>query len=361
MRMKQPAFTYFFFLSLISCCLLGAEPIEGGYEPVGGDTIRQLNDLIEVTEINLSQLRELRQQFADYQKIKTRYLANQQDKEQILRMVKAASRLQQAIKTQNLNHALTLPRSKNSPSSRRSPTKKAFLAPNLMDPITYIDRLTGQRREEKVFWGSALGLLYGKGIWSRLLGAPLKHFVARCPWLSRFCGYWQQRACTKKQIRPFIESYEIDQKTEFSDPIDSYRSFNDFFIRKLKPSARPIAAGENSAVIPADGRFYFFQDIGHDTSFVVKGQRFNLTKFLQNETLAKQYAGGSMVLGRLCPTDYHRFHFPVSGIPQATHPIPGALYSVNPWAIRKNLDIFWTNKRTYCRMTSEQFGEVLLG
>lgn len=103
--MKHTIFTYFLLLSLISCCLLAAEQVEGGYEPVGGDTIRQLNDLIEVTEINLSQLRELRQQFVDYQKIKTRYLLNQQDKEQILRMVKAASRLQQAIQTQNLNHA----------------------------------------------------------------------------------------------------------------------------------------------------------------------------------------------------------------------------------------------------------------
>lgn len=228
-----------------------------------------------------------------------------------------------------------------------------------MDPITYIDRLTGEHREEKVFWGGALGLLYGEGMRSKLVGAPLKHFIARCPWLSQFCGYWQRRACTKKQILPFIESYDIDT-AEFADTVDSYGSFNDFFIRKLKPNARPIATGDKTAVIPADGRFYFFQDIGHDTSFVVKSQQFNLSKFLKNEALAKQYAGGSMVLGRLCPTDYHRFHFPVSGIPQETHPIPGPLYSVNPWAIRKHLNILWTNKRTYCRMASEQFGEVVL-
>lgn len=228
-----------------------------------------------------------------------------------------------------------------------------------MDPIYYIDRQTGQRCEEKVFWGGALGLLYGEGMRSRLLGAPLKHLLARCPWISRFCGCWQSRACTAKQIGPFIHTYGIDPD-EFMVPIEAFYSFNDFFIRKLKPSARPIATEEKTAIIPADGRFFFFQDIGQNTSFIVKGQQFNLPKFLQSEALAKQYAGGSMVLARLCPTDYHRFHFPVSGVPEATHPIPGALYSVNPWAIRKQLEIFWTNKRVYCQMASDHFGEVLL-
>ncbi len=92
-------------LLLFTCGLFSVEPaIEGGYEPVGGNTFRQLNDLIEVTEMNLSQLKELHRQFVDYQKIKAKYLLNQQDKEQILRMVKAASRLQQAIQAQNLSH-----------------------------------------------------------------------------------------------------------------------------------------------------------------------------------------------------------------------------------------------------------------
>ena len=210
-----------------------------------------------------------------------------------------------------------------------------------MEPIYYINRLTGQRCEEKVFWSGALGLLYGEGMRSRLLGGPLKQLLARCPLISQFCGYWQRRQKTAKAIKPFIESYGIDP-AEFAQSIESYQSFNDFFIRKLKPEARPIAAGENTAVIPADGRFYFFQDIGYDTSFTIKGQQFDLKKFLQSETLAKQYAGGSMVLGRLCPVDYHRFHFPVNGIPGKTHPIPGALYSVNPWAIKKNSTSFGT-------------------
>ena len=102
--MKRSILLSSFFL-LFTCGLFGAQAIEGGYEPVGGDTMRQLNDLIEVTESNLAQLRDLRQQFGEYYKIKAKYLLNQQDKKQILRMVKAASRLQKSIQAQNLAHA----------------------------------------------------------------------------------------------------------------------------------------------------------------------------------------------------------------------------------------------------------------
>ena len=99
----------FFLLSgvflTLACVVSAAECIEGGYEPLGGDTLRQLNDLIEVTESNLGQLRQIRQQFIDYQKIKAQCLSNQQDKEQLLRMVKAASLLQKAILSQNISQS----------------------------------------------------------------------------------------------------------------------------------------------------------------------------------------------------------------------------------------------------------------
>lgn len=47
----------------------------------------------------------------------------------------------------------------------------------------------------------------------------------------------------------------------------------------------------------------------------VKGQRFDLPSLLGSDTLAERYAAGAVVLSRLCPTDYHRFHFPCPGCP----------------------------------------------
>jgi phosphatidylserine decarboxylase len=92
---------------------------------------------------------------------------------------------------------------------------------------------------------------------------------------------------------------------------------------------------------------------------VVKGKKFDLATLLQDEELAAQYEEGSMVIARLCPMDYHRYHFPCDCYAGKTELINGWLYSVNPVAIKKNIDIFAENKRTLCELDSEKFGKVL--
>jgi phosphatidylserine decarboxylase len=67
-----------------------------------------------------------------------------------------------------------------------------------------------------------------------------------------------------------------------------------------------------------------------------------------------------MVITRLCPVDYHRFHFPGAGIPGAASSINGPLYSVNPIAMRRRPTLLWENKRCLTRLHTEAAGEVLL-
>lgn len=227
-----------------------------------------------------------------------------------------------------------------------------------MQPIYYIDRESKKRCEEKVYGAAFLKFLYGESTISRFIGAPLAFSLARFPMISAFYGYLQNRPESAKKIAPFIKNFQIDI-SEFAQNPSSYISFNDFFTRKLKPSARPLAAGLKTAVIPADGRYLFYQNIKKADGFVVKGQKFQLTNLLQDEKLAAEYEEGSIVLARLCPTDYHRYHFPCDCKAGKTSLINGWLYSVNPIAIRKNIQIFTENKRTLCVLDSEQFGKVL--
>ncbi len=224
--------------------------------------------------------------------------------------------------------------------------------------IVYIDRASGEQQKEKVYGEWLIKLLYGQGWTSKTAGTLLQALFCKNPYASALAGWWQNLPHTAKAIAPFIADYGIDSQ-EFLDDVSSYRSFNDFFIRQLKPSARPIAAGENRAIIPADGRYYFYQDIEKADGFVVKGQKFDLTKLLQSKELADKYRHGAMVLARLCPSDYHRFHFACDGIPDAAKPIPGELYSVNPLAIRQNIEIFTQNKRVLTTVETPQFGKVL--
>lgn len=228
----------------------------------------------------------------------------------------------------------------------------------MMDPIHYIDRLSGEEKTEKVFGKSALGLLYGDSALSKLIGRPLNRLWARNPLFSSLYGCWQKQPWTKRNIRSFIADYDVEA-SEFQEPIDAFNSFNDFFIRKLKTSARPVAAGDKVAVIPADGRYLFFPDVDAADGFIVKGKKFNLSTFLENDKLAEEYRHGTMIIARLCPSDYHRFHFPCDCIPGTSELINGWLYSVNPIALKKDIEIFTQNKRAITALETTAFGKVL--
>jgi phosphatidylserine decarboxylase len=216
--------------------------------------------------------------------------------------------------------------------------------------ITYIDRLTGKKMQEKVYGEDALKYLYSHSQTARLLRAA----VSRSPLISSLYGWLQSLPSSKKKVAPFIRDFAVDAH-EFLDPVDSFQSFNDFFIRKLKPESRPISSAP--FVAPADARYLGFQTLSEDT-VIVKGQTFNLEALFQNKALADQYRGGSLIMARLCPSDYHRFHFPADCTPGEAKLINGFLYSVNPLAIGQKLSIFWENKRKLTLLDTKDLGQI---
>ena len=227
-----------------------------------------------------------------------------------------------------------------------------------MSQIFYIDRQTKTVCKERIYGQFFLDLLYGH-MWLSKIAAPVfLPLVSQCHMLSHLYGCLQKSPMSRYKIRGFIKRFEVDEK-EFADPVETFGSFNDFFIRRLKPSARPIASGNDIAVLPADGRCLVFSDISVCDGFVVKGVKFSLDTFLADAELARQYEGGSMAIIRLCPSDYHRYHFPITCVPQEPIVINGALYSVNPMALKKDVAIFSKNKRTLTKLISRNFGTVL--
>lgn len=223
-----------------------------------------------------------------------------------------------------------------------------------MTDLYIIDRETKKKIEEKVPYKNALLFLYGNNPFAWLF-RPL---ICRLPFVSKFFGSKQRCPRSAKNIVPFIEKYGVDA-TEFRDPVESFKCFNDFFIRKLKPSARSIADGNDIAILPADGRYLAFQDINHEKGIFIKGKKFSLEKLLGDKKLAHKYAQGSIVIARLAPVDYHRFHFPCNCVPSEAKLINGPLYSVNPIALKRNINILAENKRVITRLKTEHFGTLL--
>lgn len=221
-----------------------------------------------------------------------------------------------------------------------------------MDPIRYFSRQTNSLETEQIYGERWLRLAY-----ENPCGVFLRHLIKR-QFFSRWYGRRMAKPKSRRLIDPFIEEFGLNP-AEFADSAESFRSFNEFFIRKLKPAARPFDPDPDSLLFPCDGRHLGFPNVSKIDAVFVKGQRFDLQALLQSEELAHKYAEGTLVLSRLCPVDYHRYHFPASGTPGESRLLNGLLFSVSPLALRRNLAYLWENKRVLTELVTAKFGTII--
>ena len=222
------------------------------------------------------------------------------------------------------------------------------------EPIICHNRYTNQPEQEQIYGEAPLRFAY-----ENPLGRGLLELIVKRRFFSRWYGWRMSKPGSRVRIGPFIAKYGLDP-ADFADAPESYGSFNDFFCRKLKPAARPIAAGENEIIFPADGRHLGFQNIADAPGIFVKGQRFDVPALLGDAALGERYRECTLVISRLCPVDYHRFHFPCAGTPGEPRLINGPLYSVSPIALRRRLACLWENKRVLTRLETPHLGTVLI-
>ena len=229
--------------------------------------------------------------------------------------------------------------------------------------ILYQDRLTGRLLEEKIPTYIRLGirLLYqgagSKPAESRAIKKLLKRQTMKQG--SKF-----DHPKSVSHIAPFVayHNLNLDEGLCFNlvlEPMEHFKSFNQFFYRKLRPDARTLCSPDQKvAICPADARTNCFQDIKNATNLWIKGKKFTLASLLNNEIEAKRYEKGSLAIFRLAPQDYHRFHFPVDGIVGETDFIAGTYYTVNPMAVRTTIDVYTENIRSVTYIQSKHFGQV---
>jgi phosphatidylserine decarboxylase len=221
-------------------------------------------------------------------------------------------------------------------------------------PIRVYNRYTKKTEVERVFGEGWLRFAYENPV-----GRFFVWLLARRAIFSRWYGYKMNKRTSALRVLPFIAEYGIDVD-EFAKSAFDYKTFNDFFYRALKPGVRPIAPGDKVAVFPADGRHLAFGDVLASPGFYVKGVTFTLAELIGDPATAKTFEGGAMLISRLCPVDYHRFHFSVSGVPAEPRQIDGWLYSVSPVALRHNLRYLVANKREITLIESPAFGPVAM-
>lgn len=104
-----------------------------------------------------------------------------------------------------------------------------------------------------------------------------------------------------------------------------YNTFNEFFAREIKESARPIAEPDNDKAISsiADCRLTTFPTVDLAKKYWIRGFGFTVARLVGSEDLANEFDGGSILIHRLAPQDYHRWHSPQSGVVESITDIPG--------------------------------------
>lgn len=224
----------------------------------------------------------------------------------------------------------------------------------MAEPIRYYNRYTQTLETERIFGEKWLRFAYEKP-----LGRAGVWLFARRKFFSAYYGWKMNKRRSALKIIPFIAEYDLDVD-EFAKRAFDFRTFNEFFYRSLKPESRPINAEADTAVLPADGRHLAFPNVDMAEGFYVKGAKFTLAELLGDAALADKFAGGAMLISRLCPVDYHRFHFPVAGQPSEARLINGYLYSVSPIALQRNIRYLVENKRMITLVESPVFGTVAM-
>lgn len=208
------------------------------------------------------------------------------------------------------------------------------------------DRRSGEVRTIPEVGAGAIRFTYGT-VPGRLLAKGLlcRKFV------SNAYAAWQKGRLSRSKARRFIEQYSIDVSdctaTEFA-------CFNDFFTRQRKNYVNQTAENELPAI--ADSKLLALP-IGEDAVFSIKGVPYTTAQLLENEALAREFAGGMCLIFRLAPEDYHRYVYPDGGTQDATVHIPGVLHTVNP--IAADMAVYRRNTRAYTVLHTAHFGTMV--
>ena len=190
-------------------------------------------------------------------------------------------------------------------------------------------------------------------LYHTLPGRCLLQLLIR-PGISKALGAFLDTGLSRHLVKPFVKSAKLD----LSDyPERSYGSFNDFFTRTVREGRRPVDMDPHTLIAPCDGKLTVYP-ITADGLFDIKHSVYSVADLLRNDTLAAEFEGGTCLIFRLTPDDFHRYSFPDQGKVLETNVLPGVLHTVRPLAFRR-YPVFSENAREYALLETANFGKVI--
>lgn len=282
------------------------------------------------------------------------------------------------------------------------------------DDMYVIQRSTGYRVREHIpgYIKIALKCMYD-GWLTRVQDKKIKHTLSE--FNNSKCHRFDHPS-SQLLIEPFVKLHNIYMKDFEPAHISMYDTFNDFFSRSLSKNARPISlldggitsnnACVSSAFVtddiilcPCDGRFICFEIFQECRKLWIKGSKFHIqnlvgshlnpefynklltnldkSKCLTSAKISREFSAVymqnmskvnrnrqrlklndffSVCIIRLPPALYHGYHYPFNGtVVDIYHITDGALFSVSPIVVNRDVNVLTENKRC-CVLFDTEFG-----
>ena len=172
------------------------------------------------------------------------------------------------------------------------------------------------------------------------------------PWISKVAGIFLSSRFSRVIVPVFIERNQVDM-TGYKK--QKYQSFNEFFSRKRIDNN--VDMNSESLISPCDAYLTAYP-INKNSIYRIKHTDYSLKQLLENETLARQFAGGVCMMFRLTPKHYHRYCYICDGMVEKTKRIEGKLHCVRPVAYNA-VPVFVENSREYTVINSNELGKVV--
>ncbi len=158
--------------------------------------------------------------------------------------------------------------------------------------------------------------------WARFLKSPASRHVLND---SSDSGWFGPAA--KKAMPNFADDFECQPQ----EPFHGFASWDDFFTRKLRPGARPVAMADDDTVIAnccESAPYKISRNVKMQDQFWIKAEPYSLRDLMASDPLAEYFEGGTVYQAFLSAFSYHRWHSPVSGRIVKACVIEGAFCSV---------------------------------
>ena len=224
--------------------------------------------------------------------------------------------------------------------------------------ITYFNRYTQRKEIELVYGDGAIRFIYDN--WFGRILAP----IVASKLVSQLYGWYQDWSISRRKVAPFVNKFSIDLDIYKSGSIPaenkqhSYKNFNEFFIREFEANQRTFVADKSKMPAFCEARYFGHAAIDDEVEIPVKGQLLKSKDLLGGSDWSLSFADGPLLVARLCPVDYHRYHYPFDGDTLDSFAIPGQLHSVNPLALKSKPEIFIVNERRASILQTQDFGKL---